>query len=117
MTDAQKLHQIVLNLVSNAVKFTESGEVSIMHEAQDGRVIVRVRDTGPGIPAEEQDSVFSAFHQLPTLTIAKSPGTGLGLSISRELAHLLGGDLTLQSEFGHGSEFILWLPLAGPATL
>lgn len=115
MTDAQKLRQIVLNLVSNAVKFTESGGVSVKHEVRDGRVIVHVLDTGPGIPAEDQDSVFSAFHQLPTLTVAKSPGTGLGLSISRELAHLLGGDLTLRSEFGHGSEFILSLPLGGPS--
>lgn len=109
-TDPGKLQQILLNLTSNAIKFTESGGVVVSHELMDGQVVVSVQDTGPGIPAEERDSVFSAFHQLPTLTTAKAPGAGLGLTISRELARLLGGDLVLSATDDTGARFILSLP-------
>ncbi len=109
-TDPGKLQQILLNLTSNAIKFTDSGGVVVSHERADGQVLVSVQDTGPGIPPKERDSVFSAFHQLPTLTTAKAPGAGLGLTISRELARLLGGDLVLSESDGGGARFVLSLP-------
>jgi len=109
--DVVKLQQIMLNLTANAVKFTEDGEITVSHEVDGDMINMRVIDTGPGIPAEEHDAVFEAFHQLEPRKVAKSPGAGLGLAISRELAHLLGGRLTLASQNGQGSEFVLTLPI------
>lgn len=109
--DIVKLQQIMLNLTANAVKFTEDGEITVSHDVDGDTILMRVIDTGPGIPAEQHDAVFEAFHQLEPRKVAKSPGAGLGLAISRELAHLLGGGLTLKSPDGQGSEFVLTLPI------
>jgi CheY-like chemotaxis protein len=111
-TDPQRLGQILKNLVSNALKFTERGEVSLRaFVGADGRVCFAVRDTGVGIPADQQEIIFEAFRQADGSIHRKYGGTGLGLSISRDLARLLGGTISVQSEPGEGSTFTLALPL------
>ena len=114
-TDPQRLQQILKNLLSNALKFTERGDVTLRIGSDGGRVQFAVRDTGIGIPANQHGVIFEAFRQADGTTNRKYGGTGLGLSISRELAHLLGGQITLDSAPGHGSTFTLSLPLTyGP---
>jgi len=109
-SDQEKIKQIVLNLLSNAAKFTEQGSISVrIHQEQDSFRIA-VTDTGIGIPDDSLDRVFEEFQQADSSTTRKYGGTGLGLSISRHLARLLGGDLTVESSFGSGSTFTLTLP-------
>jgi CheY-like chemotaxis protein/signal transduction histidine kinase/CHASE3 domain sensor protein len=116
-TDAQRLEQILKNLLSNAMKFTDrGGEVGVEVAASADRLTFAVRDTGVGIPSEQQGIIFEAFRQADGTTNRKYGGTGLGLSISRDLARLLGGDISITSEAGKGSTFVLSLPrtYAGP---
>jgi signal transduction histidine kinase/DNA-binding response OmpR family regulator/CHASE3 domain sensor protein/HAMP domain-containing protein len=117
-TDKMRLEQILKNLLSNALKFTAKGvvtlEVGILAE-DTSMVRFSVRDTGIGIPHEKQQVIFEAFQQADGSTRRKYGGTGLGLSISRELAKLLGGEILLNSETAHGSEFALILPIYPPA--
>lgn len=110
-TDPQRLQQILRNLLSNAFKFTERGEVVLSVTGLDNSVFFEVRDTGIGISPDLQKEVFEAFQQGDGSTRRKYAGTGLGLTISRELAHLLGGDIHLESAPGEGSRFRLQLPL------
>jgi CheY-like chemotaxis protein len=117
-TDNQRLGQILRNLVSNAVKFTERGSVGLRVSALPGnRIAFAIRDTGIGIAPHQHEIIFEAFRQADGSTHRKFGGTGLGLSISRDLARLLGGDITVQSTPGEGSTFTLELPFvyAGPA--
>lgn len=117
MTDKMRLRQIVLNLVGNALKFTEEGEVKITASVSrrqtdvSDRIFITVRDTGIGIPEDRLDSIFGKFTQADDTTARRYGGTGLGLPISAELAELMGGYLRAESELGRGSAFILSLPL------
>ncbi|MEJ1240786.1 response regulator [Chryseolinea sp. T2] len=112
-TDKMRLDQILRNLLSNAIKFTEKGYVKLSLRAGEMPDLVKfiVKDTGIGIPSDKQKLVFEAFQQADGSTRRKFGGTGLGLSISRELAKLLGGEISLTSEPGTGSEFTLTVPL------
>ncbi len=106
--DRQRVRQILVNLLGNALKFTESGEVEVETGAAAGGTFrISVRDTGPGISPEQQETVFEEFHQAG----GAAPGTGLGLTISRRLARLMRGDVTLESTLGRGSIFHVILPI------
>ena len=113
LTDKVRVEQVIKNLLSNAFKFTpENGTISINAVAgpRQDTVSFKIKDSGIGIPADKQRIIFEAFQQADGSTSRKYGGTGLGLSISRELAALLGGNITLSSVPGEGSEFVLTLP-------
>jgi signal transduction histidine kinase len=108
--DEQRLTQVLLNLVGNAIKFTNTGEVRVTAKAVNGHFAVSVMDTGPGIPEEHQARIFEHFHQVDSsLTKAKS-GTGLGLAIAKEIVEMHGGRIWVESTLGKGSTFQLELP-------
>jgi signal transduction histidine kinase len=111
-SDRQKVKQIVLNLLSNALKFTPAGSVTMTasYDAKNRQVAIAVKDTGVGIPAEDQVKVFEDFRQLDSSPARGYGGTGLGLSICRRLANILGGTIELESNAGAGSTFTLRLP-------
>ena len=110
-TDPQRLGQILRNLLSNAIKFTEHGEISVRVTAVPGeQVSFAVHDSGIGVSEHQQGIIFEAFRQADGSTHRKYGGTGLGLTISRDLARLLGGDITVRSQPGEGSVFTLTLP-------
>lgn len=112
-TDPMRLLQILKNLLSNAFKFTEKGgvEFRVKKAANPEWLAFAVSDSGVGIPADKQEIVFEAFHQVDGTTNRKYGGTGLGLSISRELSKLLGGYIDAESKEGQGSTFTLYLPV------
>jgi CheY-like chemotaxis protein/signal transduction histidine kinase/CHASE3 domain sensor protein len=110
VTDGQRLTQILRNLLSNALKFTERGEVALDIAAEAGMLRVDVRDTGIGIAEDKLEMIFDAFQQADGSTSRHYGGSGLGLSISREFARLLGGRIGVVSDLGRGSVFTLWLP-------
>ena len=111
--DSMRLKQILLNLLSNACKFTKEGEVALrVRRVADGRdwVELAVADTGIGLTAEQQAKLFQEFTQADSLTARRYGGTGLGLALSRKLARMMGGDVTVTSEPGKGSVFTVRLP-------
>jgi signal transduction histidine kinase len=109
--DGERLQQILLNLLSNAVKFTpRGGDIEVSCEAAGDMLVVRVRDTGVGIPADKRESIFEPFVQLDRGQSAHHAGTGLGLAISRDLARAMGGDLSVESTLDVGSTFTLTVP-------
>ncbi len=109
-TDRLRLDQILRNLISNALKFTKAGSVSLHIRTEGHAIHFAVKDTGIGIPADKHETIFEAFQQADGSTRRQYGGTGLGLSISRELARLLGGEITLESVEGKGSTFTLIIP-------
>jgi PAS domain S-box-containing protein len=109
-TDPRKLRQILINLLGNAVKFTERGEVALEVEHRPAEVVFRVRDTGAGIAPEDRERIFEPFQQFDPGRTRQAQGSGLGLAVSRRLARLLGGDVTVESEVGRGSTFLVRLP-------
>jgi PAS domain S-box-containing protein len=111
LADRSKVEQIVLNLVSNAVKFTGSGgKVTLACEARRNRIVLTVLDTGSGIPKDKLEAIFEPFVQVGRTLTSSREGAGLGLAISRDLARGMGGDITVDSRVGVGSEFKLTLP-------
>ncbi len=116
-TDGQRLGQILKNLLSNAIKFTDRGSVNLqLTQNQPGTLTFAVHDTGIGIPEHQQQLIFEAFQQADGSTHRKYGGTGLGLSIARDLAQLLGGQITVQSTPGQGSVFSFHMPLVQAGT-
>jgi signal transduction histidine kinase len=114
--DAEKVRQVLLNLMANAVKFTApGGHIRISYEYDATRLYLRVTDTGIGIPTDRRGAIFEPFVQLHRTLAQPSEGTGLGLSISRDLARGMGGELTVESEPGIGSTFTLVLERANSA--
>lgn len=109
-TDPRVLSQIVRNLLSNALKFTDRGRVELSAAARDGRIEVAVSDTGLGIAANDQPRIFEEFEQVDGVQSGRRLGTGLGLPLVKRLARALGGDTELHSEPGQGSRFTVVLP-------
>jgi PAS domain S-box-containing protein len=113
-SDPRKIRQILINLLGNAIKFTEQGEVVLEAIEVGDQLVLRVSDTGPGIAKEHLDKIFEPFWQVQGGTTRRLGGTGLGLSVTRRLARLLGGEVTAESELGRGSTFRVELPLQPP---
>ena len=124
--DPNRLKQILINLLGNAIKFTEVGEVILTVDKVEGarfdtgeplatKLCFSVKDTGPGIPEDQQGLLFQSFSQLDSSSTRKSEGTGLGLAISKKLVDLLGGSISLTSKVGEGSTFSFTIPLTLPA--
>jgi two-component system, sensor histidine kinase and response regulator len=110
-TDPRKVRQILVNLLGNAVKFTEpGGRVTLDVLASDGRMQFTVRDSGIGIPSEHLERIFDPFWQVEQQPTRRAGGTGLGLSVSRRLAQMMGGDIIVESAVGQGSTFVVTLP-------
>ena len=109
--DQRRLTQVLLNLVSNAIKFTDAGSIEIGVKAVNGEFNIAVRDTGPGIATEDQTKIFEEFQQVDNSSTRKKGGTGLGLSISRRLIDMHGGRIDLDSTVGVGSTFNIVIPV------
>jgi signal transduction histidine kinase len=109
--DARRLAQVLLNLVGNAVKFTDAGEVAIRAAAENGHFVLTVRDTGPGIAPEDHGKIFEEFQQVDSSNTRKKGGTGLGLAISKRMVEMQGGSITVESELGKGATFQVSLPI------
>jgi signal transduction histidine kinase len=108
--DPEKLRQVLVNLLSNAIRYTEPrGRIDVQCAVDDNDVLIKVTDTGVGIPPDKLDAIFEPFVQVDRAYVGQREGTGLGLSISRDLARGMGGDLTVRSEFGQGSTFTVRL--------
>ena len=109
--DGRRLTQVLINLVGNAIKFTDAGEVAIKAEANNGSFHVSVRDTGPGISAADQSKLFQEFQQADNAITKKKGGTGLGLAISKRIIEMHGGKIWVESQPGQGSTFAFTLPV------
>jgi CheY-like chemotaxis protein/anti-sigma regulatory factor (Ser/Thr protein kinase) len=110
--DEQRLTQVLLNLVGNAIKFTDAGEVRVTAGAANGHFALSVSDTGPGIPPEERDRIFEKFHQIDNSNTRTKGGTGLGLAIATQIVEMHGGRIWVESTLGQGSTFRMELPPA-----
>jgi signal transduction histidine kinase/putative methionine-R-sulfoxide reductase with GAF domain len=109
--DGRRLTQVLINLVGNAIKFTDAGEVAIKAEAKNGSFHVAVHDTGPGISGADQAKLFQEFQQADNAITRKKGGTGLGLAISKRIIEMHGGKIWVESQLGQGSTFIFTLPV------
>lgn len=113
-SDKSRVFQILQNIVANAIKFTEKGSVRIQAEEERQMFVIRVTDTGVGIPAKDIETIFNEFRQADGASTRKFEGTGLGLSIAYKAAKILGGDIQVDSTEGQGSEFTVFLPKECP---
>ena len=111
--DERKLTQVLLNLVGNAIKFTDEGEVAINASAQNGAIQVSVRDSGPGISEADQAKIFDEFQQADSSVTKKKGGTGLGLTISKQIIEMHGGRIWVESQLSRGSTFSFTVPING----
>ena len=109
--DERRLVQVLLNLVGNAIKFTDNGEVAIKATMSDGSFTVAVRDTGPGIAPSDQDKIFGEFQQADNAATKRKGGTGLGLSIAKRIIGMHGGRIWVESDVGKGSTFAFTIPV------
>jgi signal transduction histidine kinase len=112
VSDRHRLHQILVNLVGNAIKFTQAGQIAVrvFLKGRD-QWVLEISDTGPGIPKEAQAYIFEPFRQVDGSATRHHEGSGLGLSIVKQLANLLGGEIVLLSDVGQGSIFTVTLPV------
>jgi signal transduction histidine kinase len=110
LTDVGKLKMVIKNLIGNAVKFTQEGQVTIVARSQREGVEISVSDTGPGIPPQDLRSIFDAFRQGGQVLTRRHRGVGLGLYIVRQMLDLLGGTVSVESIVGKGSTFAVWIP-------
>jgi len=108
--DEQRITQVLLNLVGNAIKFTDTGEVCVTAKAVNGHFNISVTDTGPGIPSEHQSRIFDQFHQVDSSNTKAKGGTGLGLAIAKQIIEMHGGRIWVESTLGQGSTFQMELP-------
>ena len=111
-TDRDKLKQVVLNLLSNSVKFTEKGEIKVSAWHEDGTLKLTVSDTGIGMKKEALDYIFDEFRQADMSSTRRYGGTGLGLAIVKRFVNLMGGDIAVESEVGKGSKFTITMPMS-----
>jgi signal transduction histidine kinase len=109
--DERRISQVLLNLLGNAIKFTEEGEVRLQVTSSDGAFLLSVSDTGPGISKEDQSTIFEEFQQADPSSTKTKGGTGLGLSIARRIVELHGGRIWVASSLGQGSTFSFALPV------
>ena len=109
--DERRTTQVLLNLLGNAIKFTETGEVALHVAAADGVFHFSVSDTGPGIAEAEQQKIFEEFHQADSVPASKKGGTGLGLAICKRFIELQGGRIWVESNLGMGTTFRFMLPV------
>ena len=109
--DGRRLTQVLINLVGNAIKFTDAGEVVITGGVADGSFHLSVRDTGPGISDADQAKLFQEFQQADNAITRKKGGTGLGLAISKRIIEMHGGKIWVDSQVGQGSTFCFTVPV------
>jgi signal transduction histidine kinase len=109
--DQRRVEQILINLLNNAIKFTEMGEIRVDCSLHDSKVIISVSDTGIGIKPEDIETIFKPFRQIDTGLSRKYEGTGLGLSITRKVVNMMGGEIHVKSKEGVGSTFSVILPI------
>jgi signal transduction histidine kinase len=109
--DEQRIAQVLLNLVGNAIKFTEEGVVRVEVAPSNGTFLVSVSDTGPGLSEADQERIFQEFHQADGSSTRKKGGTGLGLSIAKRIVEMHGGRIWVESSLGKGSTFWFTLPV------
>jgi signal transduction histidine kinase len=109
--DERRIAQVLLNLVGNAIKFTDTGEVAVRASAVNGSFTLAVRDTGPGISESDQGRIFEEFQQADTSITRTKGGTGLGLAISRRIVEMHGGRIRVESALGKGSTFFVTVPV------
>jgi signal transduction histidine kinase len=114
--DPDRISQVLVKLIGNAIRYCERGWIEVSTKRQEDEAIVKIQDTGPGIPSEDLKHIFEAFVQLSTGPGRRVGGTGLGLAICKQIVELHGGRIWVESEVGRGSAFYFALPLrAGPA--
>ena len=109
--DEQRLTQVFLNLVGNAIKFTDTGEVRVTAKVVNGHFNVSVIDTGPGIPTKHQARIFEQFHQVDSSNTKAKGATGLGLAIAKQIVEMHGGRIWVKSTLAKGSTFAMELPI------